>query len=153
MNRITWHLLLGSIFLVSVAKAEIYIEVLGANVKKAKLAVGKVHAMPGGAADADLAKKVEAQLESDLQLVNLFELIPQNLYANHDQAKDVRTIRFEDWTNLGTSFVLKMGYTVTAGKLNLEAFLFDVPGKKKIFSTRYSYTTGQYIRLVHALAE
>ncbi len=156
MIRNIWHkLLISSFLLAGVAQAEMYIEVLGANVKKAKLAMGKVHPLPDGAgtADPELAKKIETQLESDLQLVNLFEFIPHNLFANHDQAKDVRTVRFDDWTNLGTSFVLKLGYKVQAGKLNMEAFLFDIPGKKKIFSTRYSYSTAQYVRLVHALAE
>ncbi len=136
-------------------RAEMYIEVMGANVKKAKIAVGRVHPLPDGlgAADAELAKKVEEQLTEDLELLNLFEFITPNLYANHDQPRDARTVRFDDWTNLGTSFVLKLGYRVAQGKINLEAYLFDVPGKKKVFSTRYSYVTSQYVRLVHALSE
>ena len=148
--------ILFSLFMIcSQLRAEIYIEVMGANVKKAKLALGKVHLLPDpqGIADPELARRVEEQLKSDLELLNLFDFITPNLYTQHDQAKDVRTVRFDDWTNLGTSFVLKLGYKMAGGKLNLEAFLFDIPGKKKVFSTRYNYASAQYVRLVHALSE
>ncbi len=155
MIRTLFSLFAVSLFICLTASAEIYIEVMGANVKKAKIAVGKTHLLPDGAGvgDPELARKVEEQLKQDLELLNLFEFITPNLYTNHDQPRDVRTVRYDDWANLQANFVLKLGYRVVAGKLNVEAFLFDIPGKKKIFSTRYSYSPAQYVRLVHSLSE
>lgn len=151
------NLLLGialALFTASTVRAEVYIQVTGANVKRAKLALGEVHPLPDvGQADADLAAKVHEQVKSDLEFANLFEFVSPPLFAQFDQAKDVRAMRYEDWTTLQTSFVLKMGYKMAAGKLVLEALLYDVPGTKKIFGTRYQYPASQYPRLVHALTE
>ena len=63
------------------------------------------------------------------------------------------TLKYEDWSPLGASFVLKVGYKVQGGTLLLEALLYDIPGTKKIFGTRYQFPAAQYPKLVHALTE
>jgi TolB protein len=148
------HVLILFLSLTQLAWADIYITVSGANVKRAKIAIGQV--FPQGDAqnvDAKLASDVREQVRSDLNFVNLFDFLSESLFVSLDKASDLSSIHYEDWATLSTAFVLKMGYKINAGKLLIEASLFDVPGQKKIFQRRYQYAQAQYPRLVHALSE
>lgn len=132
----------------------VYITVSGANVQKPKIAVGKIHPLPGFAGgDAKLIRDVSEELRSDLEFANIVEFLPENMFAGLDQAKDLYQMPYEQWGEKGVSFVLKLAYKLEGEKLVLEAILHDVPGQKKIFGTRYQYAAKQYWRLVHTLAE
>jgi TolB protein len=134
--------------------AALNITVSGANVKKAKLALGRVHPLPNSvSADAALLKSLSEQVRSDLEFTNLFDFIPDSAFTDLDQSKDLYTMHYDDWTPKGASFVLKLAQKVEAGKLFLEALLYDIPGQKKIIATRYQYPASQYYRVVHALTE
>lgn len=136
------------------ASATVYITVSGANVKRAKIAVGKVHPLSDNRMpDPSLANNVQIELRKDLEFSNIFEFQSDSSFINLDTAKDVYNMKYEDWTPLGVAFVVKMGYRIQAGKLTVEAILYDVPGQKKIFGTRYQYASTQYHRLVHTIAE
>jgi TolB protein len=131
-----------------------YITVTGANVRKAKLALGKVHSIPATTpAPDDLVTKIQDEIRSDLEFTNLFDFIPDTAFADLDQNKDLYVLHYEDWTPKGASFVLKLGAKIESGKLSLEALLYDIVGQKKIFGTRYQYPVAQYYRVVHALTE
>ncbi len=147
--------ILALIFLIpSIVQAGIYITVSGANVRKAKLALGQVHALADTqAVDTELADKVAEQVKSDLEFANLFEFINPASYAQWDQKKDFYSVSYPDFSNLQAAFLLKLGYKINSGKLILEALFYDVPGQKKIFGTRYQFPATQYQRLVHALTE
>lgn len=144
------------LFLCALSPAEVYIKVSGAAVRRAKIAVGQVHpiAQPGSSHDRDLAEKIQEQARLDLDFTGLFESINSSQFSQFDKPNEVRSIRYEDWSSLQASFVLKMGYWVLPdGKLVLEAIFYDVPGGKKIFGTRYQYPSNNYPRLVHTLVE
>jgi len=150
MARLLFVLLLGSVG----AKAAIYITVTGADVKKAKLAIGQVHPLPDFQyPDPKLAHEIHTQVRSDLEFTNLFEFVSDASFYHLDHPKKVYSVSFDEWTPTGAAFLLKLGYKVQAGKLTLEGLLFDIPGRKKIFATRYQYPVQQYVRLVHTLAD
>lgn len=133
---------------------EAYITVTGAGVKRAKLAMGKLHVLPDAALqDRQLAGKVYRQIQEDLDFANIFEFIPQPLFAAQDVSSELYQMKYSDWAQLQAAFVLKMGYKVEQGKLVLEAIFYDIPGEKKIFGTRYRYPVTEYARLVHAVTE
>lgn len=147
-----WIFLIGLIS--SLASAEIYITVSGANIKKATLALGKVHPLPeSGPQNPALATKLAELLRSDLEFTNLFEFINESLYSHLDPVTDLTDIKYEEWGLAGASFALKLAYKVQNPTLVLEALLYDIPGQKKIFGTRYQYPISQYARVVHALTE
>jgi TolB protein len=138
----------------NLAQGGIYLTVTGAGVKRAKIAVGQIHQLPDGSAfDPVLAKKVRDQLRSDLEFENVFDFQNEATFAAMDQAKDLYNINYDTWTLLQVAFLLKLAYKLTGNKLVLEASFYDVPGKKKIFGTRYQYPSAQFPRLVHAVAE
>lgn len=148
------HILCVLLTLPLAADAASYITITGANVRRAKIAVGQAHPLPdSGPANAELARKIRAQVISDLEFTNLFEFLNEATFAAHDGPRDLYGAKFDELQGLGASFMLKMGYRVDAGKLVMEALMYDVVGKKKIFGTRYQYPVSNYTRLVHALAE
>src|SRR5262245_23371303 len=98
--------------------AGIYITVSGANVKRAKMALGHLHPLPDAVGtDAGLAKNVRDQIKSDLEFANLFDFINDSSFSQYDASKDLYAINYENWTPLGASFLLKLGYKVNQGKL------------------------------------
>lgn len=137
----------------SALRADVYITVSGASVKRAKIAVGTVFPIGEQAADATLARQLREQVRSDLEFTNLFDFLSDSLFVSLDKPGEVGSVRYEDWGALSAAFVLKLGYKMNGPKLLLEANLFDVPGQKKIFGRRYQYPAAQYPRLVHALSE
>ena len=63
------------LFLSLPSQASIYITVTGANVKRAKIAVGEVHPLPvATTTDPGLSKKIRDQVQQDLEFENLFDL-------------------------------------------------------------------------------
>ncbi|MFM8316351.1 MAG: hypothetical protein ACKOA8_18895, partial [Deltaproteobacteria bacterium] len=132
----------------------IYLTVSGANVKRAKIAMGQVHPnLEGSAPDAQLARNVREQLKSDLNFSNLFDFIPEADFAKSDQPQDFNKISYEEFTSAGAAFALKLAYQVSNGKITVEAHLYDVPGQKKIFGKKYQSSTALYFRAAHAISE
>ncbi len=132
----------------------IYLTVSGANVKRAKIAMGQVHPMAeGGALDPQLARNVREQLKADLLFSNLFDFIPESDFLKSDLPQDSTKIGYEEFSSAGAAFALKFAYQIWGGKLNVEVYLYDVPGQKRIFGKKYQSVPVQYYRLVHAISE
>ena len=148
------RMIILSLFFSVTAFGEIYITVTGANVKRAKLALGELHPLPGvKSRNTALEKRVYQQLKDDLDLINLFDPINPKLFTDLDTARNFYTTKYSDWSVLQASFLLKLGYRMEKNQFVLEALFYDIPGEKKIFGTRYTYPPSQYARLVHALSE
>jgi TolB protein len=143
------------IFLLSMqAHATIYLTVSGASVRRAKIAVGRIHSLTAeGSQDSSLAKAIRDQLLTDLEFANIFEFVSESLYAKQDQASDLSTFNYEEWSNFAAAFALRIGYKISGGKVLLEVHLYDIPGRKQIFGTRYQHQATQYQRLVHTVTE
>lgn len=135
-----------------IAQAEVYITVTGANVKRAKLALGTLRSL-AGPGDGALAAKISKQVREDLELMNLFDFIEPNLFANIEAGGDIYKLRYAEWGPLQSSFVLRLGYRATGGKVTLEGVLFDVPGEKRILGKTYTFPADQTAKMVHALSE
>ncbi len=147
--------LLSALFLFGASatvRADIDITITGAKVRKARLAVGAVRPLPGAVGiDAALAEKVHAEILSDMEFVNLFDVLPKEAVAPLEGPGG--GVAFDEFKKQNVSFYLKLAYSVVAGKLTLDATFYDVPGEKKLFGTRYQFNTAQFYRLVHALSE
>ncbi len=135
----------------SAALADIDITIAGAKVRKAKIAIGELRLSPGAKGDSALAPKVAAEIVSDIEWLNLFELAPKGTYAALDSSSN--SIDFESGKKANISFYLRLFYQVLNGKLVLDATLYDVAGGKKVFGTRYQFNVAQYYRVVHTLSE
>lgn len=131
--------------------ADVYITVTGATTKRAQIAVGRLYALSDP--DKNLAAIVEKQLQEDLDYMGLFDRVPAEAYTHLDRPGEVDRIKYEDWSTIGATFVLKLGYRAKGKQLTLEGSLYNIPGQKRIFGTRFQHTADQYERVVHALSE
>lgn len=134
-------------------RADVYLQVTGGQLKRAKIAVGKIHPAAGYTPNPQLDADLSQQLLSDLELVALFENVDPEKFATLDTPGNINNLTFSDWSAVGAAFVLRSSYKVEGNELILEAAFFDVLGTKKIFGMRYTYDVKQYPRLIHALAE
>jgi len=155
--RHLWLLLtigIGSLLFTSVPVfGTIYITVTGANVKRAKIAVGRIHLLPKGTADTALSKKLREELRADLEFTNLFDFIEDSQVARLDSADELYNARYDEFSAIGASFLLNLGYRMDRNILVVEALLFDIVGKKKILGTRYQHEASKYYRVAHTIAE
>ncbi|MBM4303940.1 MAG: hypothetical protein FJ112_06395 [Deltaproteobacteria bacterium] len=147
-------LILGLVLFCLPSWGTIYLTVSGANVKRARIAMGQVHPIGDDVSrDLQLARNIREQLKSDLLFSNLFDFISDSDFTKADQPQDYNKITYEDFSSVGAAFALKLGYQASGSKFNVEAYLYDVPGQKKIFGKKYSSSTQQYYRLVHTISE
>ncbi len=134
------------------SRADIDITIAGAKVRKARIAIGEIRLLPNSSSsDPSLVAKINAEILSDMELVNLFDIAPKGTYAAMDAPGN--TIDFEEGKKANINFYLRLGYQVAAGKLIMDATLYDVNGGKKLFGTRYQFNSVQYYRLVHGMSE
>jgi TolB protein len=133
--------------------AEVKLTVTASQFKKAKIAIGKVHSLSNNVPNEALAHKIREQVVEDLSFLNIFEPIPENIFSNYDTGGDNFVIKYEEWVQTQAAFYLRMLYRVEAGKIILEAHLYDIPGLKKVLGNRYQYSANNIPRLVHALSE
>jgi len=116
----------------AISDAKIYITITGAKVKKAKLAIGKLHALPDFKPKSNqLALSVHKEIFSDLEFTNVFEFVKPDAFTAFDEAKDLYSIKYEEWALVDTAFVLKLGYKLVGTNFILEAMLYDIAGEKK----------------------
>lgn len=147
-------LLLALLSLSIVADAKIYITVSGANVEKAKLALGDLHALgPVTASTIKLAQSAYTELRSDLRFTNLFDFVDRSRYATIDTKAKLYQMDYDEWALTEATFALKLGYRVQGQKLEIEATLYDILGKSKVFATKYEYNRNEYWNVVHAVTE
>ncbi|NBX75273.1 MAG: hypothetical protein EBQ92_01815 [Proteobacteria bacterium] len=130
---------------------EIYLSVTGAGVRRAKIGVGEIKNI-GGGADSGQASRIRSQIMSDLELINLFEFIPDSaaIAADRESGSDMD---YTKWSPLGATFVLRVGYRVESDKVALDAQFFDVPGQKRIFGQSYQSGSNNTTRIIHELSE
>ncbi|MEZ4750833.1 MAG: hypothetical protein R3B54_09485 [Bdellovibrionota bacterium] len=134
--------------------ARVYIDISGATVRKAKLAVGELHPLKGSrTATAAELKELESEIRDDLKFTDLFDLMDRSVFSHLDTPEYLYKIRYQEWGLTGASFVIKFGYRIVGSKLSLEVFLYDIPGRAKVFSTRYEYAVNKYYQLVHAMSD
>ncbi|MBI1860353.1 MAG: PD40 domain-containing protein [Deltaproteobacteria bacterium] len=134
--------------------ADVYITVTGAQTKRAQLALGRLHQLPDSQKpEKNLAAELEEQIRDDLEFMGLFDFTPPGKFAQLDKPQDIEKLKYEEWRAVGSTFVLKVGYRLKGKQLALEASLYDIPGQKRVFGTRYQHSVDQYSRLVHALSE
>jgi TolB protein len=139
------------LLIATLCQGEIYLSVTGAGVRRAKIAVGEIKNL-GGGADTGHASRIRSQIMSDLELINLFEFIPDSaaIAADKESGSDMD---YTKWSPLGATFVLRVGYRLESDKVSLDAQFFDIPGQKRIFGQSYQSGSNNTARIIHELSE
>ncbi len=142
----------------------IYINVGDAKVKKSLLAFPPL-LLESTPSLSPNYKAVGAELYNtvinDLEVTNLFTFIKQEAYLE-DVAKVGLTpapgnpagFKFDSWAKIGSDFLLRGGYTLSADKkLEVEIYLYYVPQAKLILGKKYLADTKEIRHTAHTFAD
>lgn len=125
----------------------IYIPVGDPNVKKALLAVEPT------LGPTAIARDFFENLQSDMDFIDLFSLLPDNKLPTNTQGTGPGTFNIDPYRALGIEFLLKSIVSVKGTVIEAEIHLYDVTKGVEILGRRYPYVSkgGQAAReLAHS---
>ena len=96
----------------------------------------------GGDGAHDVSHNFGATLTRNLRLSSFFRIIDSQAYIEDPQTSgyDIGQFNFADWRSINAEFLVKGAVTRQAGKVTLEALLFDVGEQRRMMGKRF---TGQ----------
>jgi TolB protein len=96
----------------------------------------------GGDSKHNVSRVFDATLTRDLKLSSFFRIIDPKAYIEDPQASgyDIGGFNFADWRSINAEFLVKGAATRQAGKVVVEALLFDVGEQRRMMGKRF---TGQ----------
>lgn len=159
-----WILLLALLIGTSIQAedSKIYIDVGQAKVKKSLLAFPPFNYLgtsPANSKHIQVGLDTYQIISNDLAVSNLFTNVLPTAYLE-DPAKtglkpapgEPRGFKFENWKTIGTDFLVRTGYFLNEGNLNLEFYVYHVPQGKLILGKSYRGPMDSYRRMAHAFA-
>lgn len=157
-------ILLSMLFCLNIQAQEdgIFIKVTDANVKKSLLALTPLQ-YSGSASLVSQHQKIGADiynvLRNDLDVSSYFQFINPSAYLEDISKVGLRPapeyangFRFDNWKKIGAEFLVRAGYQVISGKIELEAYLYYVPTARLIVGKKYSGSTSDVRALAHTFA-
>ncbi|MCB0348478.1 MAG: PD40 domain-containing protein [Bdellovibrionales bacterium] len=140
----------------------IYIKVTDANVKKSLLALTPLQ-YTGSASLVSQYQKIGADLYSvlrnDLDVSSYFEFINPKAYLEDTAKVGLRPapqyangFKFDNWKKIGSEFLIRAGYQVVAGKIELESYLYYVPTATLVVAKKYTGSIDEARTIAHTFA-
>ncbi len=98
------------------------------------------------------AEIIHQVLSDDLKYSRVFTLVPRE-HLNYIRPLDPKQIFFKDWESIQARILVVGEITESAGKIVLEARIFDVKSEKLILGKRYQAEAAVYRLVAHRLAD
>jgi TolB protein len=106
-----------------------------------------------GEAGAD-AKTISQVLRDDLGFEREFYLIERDIVGTIPAARAAELVPFDSWREVGADAVMFATVGKTGNTLTVQVRLFDVRGRRPVFSKEYADTRGTNARLIaHTIAD
>lgn len=140
----------------------ILIDVGQASVKQSLLALPSFVFYSSDSANSknvEIGQKMFDTVQNDLTVTGLFTLIKPAAYLEdvskvglRPAPQDANGFDFAKWKTIGTDFLIRGGYRVTAGKIALEIYVYFVPQAKLVFGKTYEAPIESYRQIAHTFA-
>lgn len=159
-------ILFGLLLIAPIANASdstIYIDVGQAKVKKSLLALPPLKYLGSQPANG---KHIQAGLDmyrvmnNDLAVSNLFTNVLPGAYLEDPNKVGLKPspgeangFKFDNWKTIGTDFLVRGGYTVTGNMVNLEMYVYHVPGAKTLLAKTYRAPIDSYRKIAHMFCD
>ncbi len=142
--------LLLSLFTMSVAKAELHVDIVAGGTEPIAIAVQKFESN-GKVSQKDI-KMLREVVESDLKRTGLFRIINHDAFPQYVKMNDMPN--FKSWAAIKTQALVQASIKPD-GKDNykLEFYLWDVNGKEQIEAQSLISSTKSVRRLAHIMAD
>jgi len=94
----------------------------------------------GGDGKHSVSRVFDMTLVRDLKLSGFFRMIDTQAYIEDPQTSgyDIGQFNFGDWRSINAEFLVKGGVTRQAGKVTVEALLFDVGEQRRMMGKRFT---------------
>jgi TolB protein len=140
----------------------LYIKIGDAKLKKSLLAIPPFQ-FSGSPASSKTGLKPGKELfdtfRNDMELSGFFEFIKPAAFIG-DMSKlglkpapgEPGGFKFESWKQIGTEFLIRVGYRVLDGKMTVDAYAYYVPQAKQVLSKTYKADAGDARTLAHTFS-
>ncbi|HJU10136.1 MAG TPA: hypothetical protein VJ728_04625 [Candidatus Binataceae bacterium] len=109
----------------------------------------------GGDSKHDVSRVFDATLTRDLKLSSFFRIIDPQAYIEDPQTSgyDIGQFNFADWRSINAEFLVKGAVTRRAGKVVVEALLFDVGEQRRMMGKRFSGQANEVSEMARRFAD
>jgi TolB protein len=139
-----------------------YIRITDANFKKSLMAVPPFQ-FSGVAATTPAHLKVGKELfdvfRNDMEVSGYFEFIKQAAYVEDPAKTGLKPVgeeaggfKFESWKQIGTEFLVRVGYRITGSDVTIDTYTYYVPQAKLILAKTYKGKTSEVRTIAHTFA-
>lgn len=139
-----------SVLFVSVARAELHVDIVAGGVDPISIAVQKFET--SGNVSANDAKMLREVVENDLKRTGLFRIVNHNAFPEYVKMNDMP--KFKNWAAIKVQNLVQASLK-PEGKdsYKLEFYLWDVNGKEQIEAQSLVATKKSVRRLAHIMAD
>lgn len=139
-----------------------YIRITDANFKKSLMALPPFQFQGVAAANPShlkIGKDLFDVFRNDMETSGYFEFIKPAAFIE-DTAKmglkpageEAGGFKFESWKQIGTEFLIRVGYRVTGDQLSVDTYTYYVAQSKLVFSKTYRAKTSEVRTVAHTFA-
>jgi TolB protein len=97
-------------------------------------------------------------INNDLSVSAFFQIIPQKAYPDTSKTSlrpaptDPNGFKFQPWSAMGAEFLIRVGYFVAGGEVNLEAYLYHVGKSQLVMGKKYKGPISSLRKLAHTFS-
>ncbi len=119
--------------------SRIYIDFSSPFLRKIPIAIPALRHEGGDAAGYPLARNLAETLGGALSFTGLFQVLNPNTFLQDPQQMGLETaeIKFPEWNFLGADMLVRGGYKVSGGRLEVTFRLFDIVNQSQIMKKTY----------------
>jgi TolB protein len=135
-----WILALGISIVLNPGKIEgkLYIDINSPSMRKIPIAIPGFKHLGEKNEHSDLGSKLATIISNDFDLSGYFKLMDKESFIEGPEAGITReSIKFKDWSIIGTELLLKAGYECIGKQIKAEVRLFDVMSGKQLYGKRF----------------
>lgn len=109
----------------------------------------------GGDSKHNVSRVFDATLVRDLKLSSFFRIIDPKAYIEDPQASgyDIGGFNFADWRSINAEFLVKGAARREAGKVVVEALLFDVGEQRRMMGKRFAGQPNEVSEMARRFAD
>lgn len=140
----------------------LYIKIGQANLKKSLMAIPafQFSGSPGTAKNGMQAgKELFDTFRNDMDASGYFELIKPEAFLEDVSKVGLKPapgepggFSYTSWKQIGTEFLIRVGYRVTGSDMSIDAYLYHVPQAKLVMGKSYTGRTSEVRTIAHTFA-
>ena len=142
---------------------KIYISVGKAHIKRSLVAVPPLQFFGSSSINKGyrrIKQELYSTIFNDLEVSSYFQFVKKSAFIENTNetglkpkmADKERGFEFENWSSIQTEFLIKAGFRLEAGDIEMTAYVYHVPSRSLIFGKRYKNSKKYLRKIAHRFA-